>query len=94
MEAITLSTPESQPSTPDYQIESLTLDWGGSRIYIVIVCVATGKRRAFDYTGDVAKNLMVALNTANLTTNSLHKRILSKLIIDGKLAGTVTGSPY
>lgn len=39
-----------------------------------------------------ATALMLALNKANLTTRSLHQRILDKLIADGKIQpGTVSG---
>ena len=93
MEHLTLTDAETRPSTPDYRIDLLTLDWAGARIRVELRCVTTEKRRAFDYTGATATNLMRALNTADLTTNSLHKRVLNRLIADGKLAGSVTGSP-
>ena len=93
MEKITLATAETVPATADYQVDLLTLDWAGARIRIELRCLTTGKRRAFDYTGPTATAMMVALNKANLSTNSLHKRVLNQLITDNKLEGSVAGSP-
>jgi hypothetical protein len=45
------------------------------------------------YEGTEATNLMVALNKANLSTKSLHRRIMEKAIADGKLSGTISGVP-
>lgn len=52
-----------------------------------------GKYLTHQYRGDEAINLMKVLNTANLTTKSMHKRILEKLSADGVIPGTVTGTP-
>ena len=47
-----------------------------------------------DSQGEPATVMMTALNKADLTVNSLQKRILEQLVSDGKLApGTVTGTP-
>jgi hypothetical protein len=37
--------------------------------------------------------LISTLNTVNLSTQSLVKRILNRLIADGYISGTVTGTP-
>jgi hypothetical protein len=37
--------------------------------------------------------LLNALNTANLSTNSLVKRIFNRLVADGYISGTVSGTP-
>jgi hypothetical protein len=47
----------------------------------------------YQYTGAPAITMIKSLNTANLTTKSMHKRILEKLSADGLLPGTVTGTP-
>lgn len=47
----------------------------------------------YQYTGSQAITLIKTLNTANLTTKSMHKRILEKLSADGLLVGTVSGTP-
>ncbi len=45
------------------------------------------------YEGIEATNLMVALNKADLSTKSLHRRIMEKVVADGKLSGTISGTP-
>lgn len=45
------------------------------------------------YEGDPAVTMIKQLNTANLSTKSMHKRILEKLSNDGIIPGTVTGVP-
>mgnify|MGYP001616514537 FL=1 len=92
METLQLTAAETEPSTPDYQIDSLTLDWAAARIRVELRCVATGKRKAFDYVGATAITMMKALNTANFSTQSLHARVLSRLVTDGTLSGIVIGS--
>jgi hypothetical protein len=47
----------------------------------------------YSYTGAAATQMIKTLNTANLSTKSMHKRILEKLSADGFLPGTVTGTP-
>ena len=76
-----------------YRVIGLNLDWEGATIVIHLRAVTTGKSSTFIYTGATATSLMTALNKANLSTNSLQKRILEKLVTDGKLTGTVSGSP-
>lgn len=47
------------------------------------------------YDGAPAEQMLNVLNTANLTNNSLRKRILNKLVTDGYIpgAGSVAGTP-
>lgn len=90
MEALTLTSPISVTS---YTIEFLWLDWQNAKIVIRLVD-QTGIVSTYQYDGAAATALMISLNKANLTTSSLHKRVLQQLVTDGKLtAGTVTGTP-
>lgn len=89
-EALTLTTPQS---VTDYTIDMLKLSWSGASIVVQLHDTQGDKHKA-SYTGQAATDLMIALNKANLSTNSLQKRILNQLVTDGKLpAGTVTGTP-
>ena len=91
MESLTLS---SSQTTASYQVEVLKLDWQGQVIKVIVKSVDDGHLVTCSYTGQTALTLMNQLNTLNLTTNSLHHRILDRLVLDGKLpAGTVTGTP-
>jgi hypothetical protein len=88
------------------QLSLITDPWGGeARITIVIAgkredgeCAldARGKcaGRRFEYEGAEARTMISTLNTANLTSNSLRKRIFTKLLNDGKIeSGAVVGTP-
>lgn len=85
-------TPVQPPARTHYSISRLTLDWDSACIDITLRD-NTGETQTHTYSGAEAKNLMRVLNTANLSNNSLHKRTLAKLIADGKLSGTITGTP-
>ena len=75
------------------QVQKLVLDWAGANIK-VFVKDTQGDVIRVNYFGPTATSMMTTLNKADLTSNSLHKRVLNTLAGDGKLpAGTVTGSP-
>lgn len=83
-------TPVQPPAITAYTLERLTLDWQ-NKVIDVVIRDNLGATQSFTY-GDAA-NLMRALNTANLSVKSLYRRVLEKLIADGKIAGTVSGTP-
>ena len=93
-ESLTLTNPEVVPEVSNtfYRVGYLLLDWDQARI-VVHLRGQNLERKEFRYEGSEATTLMTILNTANLSTTSLHKRVLNKLIADGKIAGTVTGTP-
>lgn len=92
-EKIDLTTPITVPTITSYQITRLTLDIEGAGV-IVNLKSNTGERTQCSYNGLEATILMVAMNKMNFTTsNSMQKKVLQKLIADGKLAGTISGSP-
>lgn len=92
MELITLTTPVTTPAITTWRVASLLLDWDGARIAITLRG-SGGERLTHDYSGATATTLMNALNTANLSTTSLHKRVIQRLVTDGMLTGTISGSP-
>ena len=91
MEQINLTTPEAKLSCTYYKIERLTLDWPAKLIYIQLLGT-NGEAKAFTYSGDTAETLMIALNKANLSIKSLHRRIIERLTADGFIAGSITGT--
>ena len=95
MEQINLTSPESYPlpvsTVSNWKVVELLLQWNAAHICIVLSGPAN-ERREVNYNGDVATSLMVALNKANLSVKSLHKRILEYLVADGKIAGTIIGT--
>ena len=92
-EQVDLTTPETRPSINSYRVARLVLDRLQATVEVTIVAVQTGELKMFEFRGDEATQMMSALNTANLSTNSLQRRILNKLVNDGLLVGTITGTP-
>ena len=92
MEQVDLLDPVQPPAVSNYRISRLSLDWDSACIDILLRDNVGGTVTA-TYSGQEATDMMLILNTANLTTNSLHKRTLNKLIADGKLIGTISGTP-
>jgi len=80
-------------SIAGYSIKKVLFDWEKATIKVVVADV-NDFRRFCTYDGTVATTFMVQLNKINLTTTSLQRRILERLVTDGKLPpGTVTGTP-
>lgn len=92
-EQIDLATPHvvDPRSTSQFRISNVHFDWDSKKITIVVI--GNGISKTFIYSGTQAQNMLIALNKANLSTNSLHKRIFNQLTSDGLLDGTVSGTP-
>jgi hypothetical protein len=102
MEELTLTDPVviPQKTTAKYHVVSLTLSTdqaaavaGPPGLILITLRNEHDEASNYSYTGDAAIAMIKQLNTANLTTKSMHKRILEKLSADGLLPGTVTGTP-
>ena len=91
-EQIDLAQPQNAPVSTSFQVIELVLNWKGKYIRITLES-NIGNVQHFEYDTDKATQLMTALNKANLSTKSLHKRILEQLVADGKLSGAVSGVP-
>jgi hypothetical protein len=90
MEKLTLSAPVS---ITDYQVDYISFSWSQATIKIIVLDT-TGKATHVTYSGSIATTLMTQLNKVNLSTQSLHSRIIARLQADGHLpAGSITGSP-
>lgn len=91
-ELITLTTPIVPPSVTTYRVTYLAFDWDNPSITIGLRGT-NGERLNHSYSSSNATAMMTQLNKANLTSNSLHRRVISQLVSDGVLAGTISGSP-
>lgn len=90
METLTLNAPIA---TASVRVARLTLDWDAAGIWIVLRA-PDNREVIYTYSGATATTLMKALNTANLSLKSLHRRIIEKLTADfPELAGAVAGAP-
>ncbi len=89
-ERIDLSQPDqAAPGTFAYQPAQLVFDYEHGRI-VVRMRGENGERREFVF-GDAenARTMLRALNKADLSNNSLLRRIMKRLVDDGHLDGTV-----
>ena len=92
-ERLDLTTPVTTPSGTSWKPDELHLHRQEQVIRAVFLGPA-GERKACVWTGAAATTLMTTLNKANLTANTLDKRMLNQAVTDGCLtAGTVSGSP-
>ncbi len=92
-EQLDLASPEQDtPGTVTWKPILLHLDWEQATIKAGFRG-DNGEYTSIDYNGTEATNLMVALNKADLTVKSLHRRVMEKAITDGKLSGTISGTP-
>ena len=91
-EELTLTTPITKPSTLGWTVARLDFNWREAIIHVELLGT-NGERLEHDYRGTLATNLMVALNKADLTVKSLHRRVLERLLADVVLDGTISGSP-
>ncbi len=97
-EKLVLTTPI--PGTADrtnYKIIQVNLNWAEDAPHAFLKVRLEGDDETFKSvelsSGEQARTDMRALNKANLTTSSMHKRIMQKLIADGHLEGTISGTP-
>lgn len=91
-EQLNLTTPIVPPTITNYRVVLLELNWKAAFIGIGLEG-PNGEPLRHSYTGATATNFMIALNKANLSTTSLQKRILTQLLADGVLVGSVSGTP-
>ena len=92
-EKLDLTSAITTPNLTDYRVASVTFDWDGAQIMIALRGT-NGERLVALYTGPTATTLMIALNKIDCSVTSLQKRIINRLVTDGKLpAGTVSGTP-
>jgi len=93
-EQLDLSAPDQvKAGTSVYTVSRLTLDWENGYIYISLLG-SNGETKTVTYERDAGgPALMKTLNKVDLSTKSLHRRIMEKMVADGHLVGTVSGTP-
>jgi hypothetical protein len=91
-ERATLTTPRVA-TTSVYRLSTLTLDWDAAAIVVRLTSLTVPTDiLTCEYHGATATTMMIALNKANLTSRSLSQRIFDRIIADGCISATVTGS--
>lgn len=97
-ELYTCNTPQYvDPGATVFRVAGLMLDWAGARIAVYLQewtgSAFGSKRFTVEYIGSTATNMMIALNKANLSSQSLNQRVINRLIADGYLpAGSLGGT--
>jgi len=102
-EQFDLTNPDQAvPGTSTYSLVRLDLQFAGGSIGIELRG-SNGERKEISLSnspgddvtppGTEITDLLIALNKANLSTKSLHKRVMEKLIADGLIDGTISGTP-
>lgn len=93
-EDLTLTTPITKPSAAKWRLDKLMIDRSAQMFTTVFLEPDTGETLTCTETGAAAATVIGNLNTANLTSNSLQKRAITRAQTTGCLtAGTVTGTP-
>lgn len=98
-ERVDLTTPIVKTSTQNCQLDELHFSnlsvVANARIDVVLLCNNSDKvtKTYNQHTSPTAASLVTTLNTANNSTTSLIKRVYNRLITDGVITGTVSGSP-
>jgi len=91
-ETFTLDTPVKGKTVSEMTVDEVNMKWGAAILAIVLLD-NLGRVTHHRYIGDEACAKMKALNKANLSTKSLHRRVLEMLVADGRIdAGTITGT--
>ena len=92
-EKIDLGSPaQAKPGTVSWRPFLININWDAETIKIGF----RGDNEEYTsiaYEGATAIALMAALNKADLGVKSLHRRIMERVISDGLLSGTISGTP-
>lgn len=100
-EAIALTVPVAQPSLSTYTPQSLRLQLSPPEVSVVLLS-STGQLAIFNYPCDPGAcamdspakvlTMLNTLNTANLATRSLWRRVMDRLLLDfpGRFQGSAT----
>ena len=93
IEQLDLTAPLTPPSTTSWRVDEIRMAWT-AKLVVVVFLGSNGERQECRTEDTAAVTLMTALNTANLTSNSLHKRAINHYVSTGCLGtGSITGSP-
>lgn len=94
-ERVDLSVAETKPNCTFYELERLTIDVKAKTILAQLLGT-NGESKSVVYNSQstpTGASLLSSLNTSNNSTGtSLIKRVYNRLLTDGVIAGSVSGS--
>ncbi len=97
-ETVTLTSPITKPNVTALALDKVIIDVTNKSLYITWTG-NTGELFSASYpTPSIGSKpsgatLLHSLNIANFSVNSMVKQIFNRLIADGEIAGTITGTP-
>jgi len=82
------------PTTPpgEYTVYAINMNWRHGALEISLSDDMGGDFTHF-ITGAAATTMMNDMNKDDHSVTSLHKTVLDKLVADGIIAGTISGTP-
>lgn len=91
-EVVTLGTPIVRTAN-GCALDTLLLDVTRARIVASLLCGGEPVTKQYDqFTTPTGATLLHALNVGNFSTNSMIRAVYLRLITDGVISGTVSGS--
>lgn len=91
MEKITLTAPDqARPGTPEYEPIAILINKKYAFIEVYLEGV-NGEMRTERL--ENALPMIKAINTGNHSTKSMMRKLMEKLLADGKLSGAIAGTP-
>lgn len=94
-EKVTLTVAETKPENTAYEVERLTFDIKAKTIHVQLLGDnGEALSKVYDSTTTpTGASLLTTVNTSDNRTVSLIKKVYNRLIADGILVGTVSGTP-
>ena len=86
-EKLTLTTP-----VVDHEIIGLQMSWTLQQV-VIVWKNSLGHAHSLLIQGPPAVTMMRQINKADFTTKSLQRQLMEKLVTDGVLVGTISGTP-
>lgn len=83
--------PQNRLAATSVHIGKVIFDYDNAAIEVTVDNGSVYK--TYGYIGSIATTLMNSLNTMNFSVNSFKKKVFQQLNSDGKLPGTISGSP-
>lgn len=94
-EKIALASPETKPSNTSYSLDHISFDLRRRAITVQLLGDnGEAITKTYDHsTTPTGATLFTQVNTSDNRTVSMVKKVYARLIADGVLAGTVSGTP-
>jgi hypothetical protein len=89
-ELLTITSPPPQQTT--WKVNEIHFNWAAQSIQIGLIGT-NNEAKHHSYGSTTATSFMSLCNTKNFTSTSMQKEVLKRLVNDGVIAGTISGTP-